>query len=279
MDPPGELKASNQHIKRLRRLISSRKARSTERVFVIEGRALVTEAVSSPSVAVESLFLAAAEESGLADVVSEASRRGIAVHRAATGVLDAVLDPVQPQPVAAIVTARPALLDELPPAKPSLLLVEVRDPGNLGTLIRTAEASGMGGVIVAGSSVDVANPKSVRASAGALMRLPVVVAPDVDELLRTLDGLGRGVAATVIDPEATAYDEVVLDDLIIALGSEAHGLPPRVIERASQRLTIPLAGPTESLNVAAAGAIIAFEALRQRRTARRSGPNPSPTSS
>lgn len=266
MDKPGELKASNQHIKRLRRLISSRKARSSERAFVIEGRALVGEAVANPAVDVDSVFLTGTEEHSLAEIVGGARSRGIDVRRAAPGVLDSVLDPVQPQPVAGIISVETVAVEQLPTARPALLLVELRDPGNLGTLLRTAEASGMGGVILAGSSVDMTNPKTVRASAGAVMRLPIVDAPDLDELLDSLAALGRKVAATVIDPTATAYDEVLLNDLVVALGSEAHGLPPVVMNRASVRLTIPLAGPTESLNVAAAGAIIAFEALRQRRT-------------
>lgn len=277
------LRASNHRIKRLRRLLSSRKARSEERAFVVEGPSLVTEALTilaanegdqESELSIEGLYLPvgdadddATTEAGTERLAERARELGVAVHFTARGVLPSVLDTVNPQAVAAVVSRRPAVLADLDRSGAIALLVEVRDPGNTGTLLRTAEASGAAGVILAGTAVDPTNPKVVRASAGAVLRLPVVIAPDVDSLLDDLVTAGRSIVATVID-DAIPYDQVELGDAVIALGNEAGGLSDDVIDRADIRTTIPQAGPTESLNVAAAGAVLLFEALRQRRTER-----------
>ena len=146
-------------------------------------------------------------------------------------------------------------------------MVDGRDPGNLGTLIRSAEASGAAGMVLAGASVDPTNPKVLRASAGAGLRLPVVIEPDLEPALASLRP-GRGpVVATTIDDEAEPYDQVDLTSAVVLLGNESQGLAPSVVALADHDITIPLAGPTESLNLGVAGSILCFEALRQRRAA------------
>ncbi len=266
------LKAGNQRIKRLRRLVTQRKARSDERAFVIEGPALVAEALvasASGHVHVEDVFvdLDEAELSGTRELINAASSLDLAVRLVTPGVLQTVLDPVAPQPVAAIVSKPVATVASLPDKGLILCLVEARDPGNVGTLIRSAEAAGAVGVVVAGASVDVSNPKAVRASAGAYLRLPVVVGSDVDVILDELSGSGRMLVATVLDDEAVPYDQAPLANAAVLLGNEAHGLPEQVAARADVLATIPLAGPTESLNLAVAGSLFCFEALRQQRLA------------
>ena len=149
------------------------------------------------------------------------------------------------------------------------MLVDVSDPGNAGTLLRAAEAAGAAAVLFCGGSVDPCNPKCVRASAGALFHLPV---SGGGEALAVLEGLGHaGVrrAATVVRG-GTPYDEVDLTGPVaIVLGSEAHGLPAELDALVDDRLTIPMDGRSESLNVAMAGSVLCFESLRQRRAAAR----------
>jgi TrmH family RNA methyltransferase len=263
----GQLRASNHRLKRIRRLLSSRRARFEERAFVVEGPSMVAEALAAASAGgglrIEALFL----EPGASPVLaSQADALGVAVHAVAPGVLKVVLDTVNPQPVAVVASRDPAVLGDLGRTGTVLCLVEARDPGNVGTLIRTAEASGAVGVVLAGSSVDPTNPKALRASAGAGLRLPIVVAPETDLALAELAS-SRTMAATVVEPGGVPYDQVSLADAAIVLGNETHGLPAAVVARADLAVTIPFAGPTESLNVAAAGAVLCFEALRQRRAA------------
>lgn len=263
----GGLAASNHRIKRLRRLVTQRKARSQERAFVVEGPSLVSEALTAFAdglpVAVEGVYL----EPGRWDpVMGQAEALDVPIHRVAPGVLGATLDTVTPQPVAAVVSRPRTDLDALGSAGIVVVMVDPRDPGNVGTLIRSAEAAGAAGVVLAGSAVDPTNPKVVRAAAGAGLRLPVVTRQDTTAALDELARSGRTLAATVIDDEATPYDQVEWEGTAVILGNETHGLDRAVIERAELTVTIQLAGPTESLNLGVAGSLFCFEALRQRRT-------------
>lgn len=147
----------------------------------------------------------------------------------------------------------------------SLVLVDVADPGNAGTLLRSAEAAGATAVLFCGTSVDPCNPKCVRASAGALFHLPIALGGEATTVLDQLGGAGVQRVATVVR-DGRPYDELDLArPSAFVLGSEAHGLSPTVADRADVLATIPMAGRTESLNVALAGGLLVFEALRQRR--------------
>ena len=147
------------------------------------------------------------------------------------------------------------------------MLAEVADPGNAGTLLRSAEAAGCAGVVCCGG-VDPFGPKTVRASAGAVFLVPVVeVAPARHALASVGDaGIRRvGLAAHGGVP----LDEVdLVGPVAFVLGSEAHGLPDGLAAALDEVVTIPMAGRSESLNVAMAGTLAVFEAARQRRSMR-----------
>lgn len=265
-------------IKRLRRLVTQRKARSRERAFVVDGPKLVAEALGpEASTDVQAVVVGADAAAARLEIEPLAAARGLAVHVAVEGLLDSILDPVTPQPVAAIVARRRDILPDFGTGRgrlePVLCLVEARDPGNVGTLLRSAEAAGAAGLVLAGPCVDPTNPKAVRASAGSILRTPVVEAPDVSEAIAQLRSTGRRIVATVAAGEAIPYDEVRLADAAILLGNEAHGLADEVIAQADVAATIPLAGRTESLNVAVAGSLFLFEALRQSRHSSSGAPN------
>ena len=267
---PVHLGARSPLLKRLRRLIRHTKVRSSERAFVVDGPTLVVEALRSP-LAVEAVFVG--ESDGLDLLARHLDREGtgldeVAVHTVADEVLTTLLDPANPRPVAAVVEAPSHHLTDLAPDLPLLVAVELRDPGNLGTVIRTAEAAGFGGVVVAGHSVDHLNPKAVRASAGSILRLPVVGFSSAGEALAAVRESGRPLVATVVDPSAVAYDRHDLSSAAILVGNEPHGLGPDLIDGADLVATIPMADGVESLNVAAAAAVLAFEAARQRRNRR-----------
>ena len=198
-----------------------------------------------------------------------------------TDVLTRVGDAVTSQGVTAVVAQRPVTWPEAEADSLVLVLDEVADPGNVGTLIRAGVAAGAAAVVTVGGA-DPFSPKVVRASAGALFGLEVVdprhdIPDDGDEavsdpgtdLTVTLDRLsaaGFQLVGTVVG-DAPAYDQVDLTGpTAIVVGNEAHGLAPEAFDQLHEVVTIPMAGPTESLNVAMAGTILAFEALRQRRT-------------
>jgi TrmH family RNA methyltransferase len=186
-------------------------------------------------------------------------------HDLAPGVLERVADTVTPQPVAAVVARVDVDLDALRGAQLVVVCVDVRDPGNLGSVLRVAEGSGAGGVICCEGSVDAYSPKTVRASAGSLFHVPVVAG---GEPLEVLDRMGRwGVHRVGTDVRGGApYDRVDLTaPTAVVLGNEAHGLPTGLAGELDDTITIPMIGRTESLNVGMAAAVICFESARQRR--------------
>ena len=140
----------------------------------------------------------------------------------------------------------------------------VQNPGNLGGLLRTAEAAGASGAILTGGCADPFAWKALRGSMGSAFRLPLLRGVTIDAALDALEARGVAVLATAADGERR-YDEADLrGPVALVVGSEGRGLPPAVRERASCRLRVPLAGPVESLNVGVAAALVLFEAARQR---------------
>jgi TrmH family RNA methyltransferase len=234
---------------------------------VIDGPTLLAEALDA-GVDVE---VVVAEPGCPAGLLDRAAAAGAAVHRTDPGALTRVVDAVTPHAVAAVarIADRPPA-DAVAAAGPlALVLVGVADPGNAGTLLRSAEAAGGGAVLFCDGSVDPYGPKCVRASAGSLFRLAVTREATSEAALAALAAAGVPALATAAR-DAPAYDEADLaGPVALVLGNEAHGLDPAVAGAATRAVTIPMAGPTESLNVGMAGTILCFEALRQRRAANR----------
>jgi RNA methyltransferase, TrmH family len=144
-----------------------------------------------------------------------------------------------------------------------LVAVDVQDPGNMGAIVRAAEAAGATGVIASGASADPFGWKALRGAMGSVFRLPVVRVPDNDEVLRVCRARGLRVLATTLD--GTPAGDVPLDEpCAVLVGAEGTGLPAAVVAAADARLTIPMQPPVQSLNVAVAAGIILYEARRQR---------------
>ncbi len=202
--------------------------------------------------------------SGSVDDADLAGLAGGRVTPVGESVLRAISDASTPQGIVARV-AMPEPVDVSDGADPVVVLAQVRDPGNAGTLVRSAVAAGAGAVVFSKGSVDPFGPKTVRASAGALFRVPIV--RDAD-LLSTLGNL-RESGVFLIGASArgsASYDEVDLTRrTAFVLGNEAWGLEPEITARLDEIVSIPMPGPVESLNVGIAGSILLFETVRQRR--------------
>ncbi len=241
-----------------------RSVRQAERAFVVEGAKVLSEAVGAGA-PIEAVFAAPGAP---AEVLEAASRAGARIYELAPGVVERVADTVSPQPVMAIVAYVGVPLDTLADASLLVVCVDVRDPGNAGTVLRSAEAAGVDGVICCGGSVDVYNPKTVRASAGALFHVPVVAGGDAVEVLERIGdwGLRRYGAVPRSGRDYATTD--LRAPCALALGNEATGLPGAVAATLDDRITIPMAGRSESLNVGMSAAVLCFEAARQRRMAR-----------
>ena len=182
-------------------------------------------------------------------------------------------DTVTPQGVVAVVRGQDTDVGQVLARDPRLLavLVDVNDPGNAGTVIRTADAVGADAVVLAGASVDPHNPKCVRASAGSLFHLPVVRGGDTIGMLDALRDNGVSALATTLDDSADDLDSAQVQAMLTGsvawlFGNEAHGLPEAVTARADARVRIPLRGSAESLNLAAAAAICLYATARTQQT-------------
>jgi TrmH family RNA methyltransferase len=261
----------HQKVQRLRRLVGRRSARQAERAFVVEGAKVLAEALDA-GVPVESVYLdptLLGPDDRLRALVERAHAAGSRVYDLEEGVLARVAGTVTPQPLLAVGAQVDVPLDRLRQRRADLVVVcvDVRDPGNAGTVLRSAEGAGAGGVVCCDGSVDLYNPKTVRASAGALFHVPVVAGGDpaavLDELGRW--GLRRlGAAAHGGQP----YSEADLArPVALVFGNEAHGLAEPLSAGLDGLVTIPMAGRGESINVGMAAAVLCFEAARQRRLA------------
>ncbi len=228
---------------------------------MVEGRVLLAEALRA-AWPVEAVFVPAGS-----DVASDVT--GVARHELAAGVIERVATTESPKDVMAIVRQRPASL----PAGATFVVVcaGVSDPGNLGTIVRSAEAAGADAVACTPGTVDVWSPKTVRASAGAVFHVPIVELGgqgDHDDDVDLLPSAGLRLVGTSSHPEQAPVDHTAFDltqPVALVMGSEAHGVPSSV--PVSSWVRIPHAGRSESLNVAMAATVLCFEVSRQRRAA------------
>jgi len=257
----GGLRFTSGRVKRLRQLVDRPSARARERAFVIDGPTLLADALDA-GVGVESVFVAGT--GARPDVVARAAAFGVPIFDLAPGVLERVAGTVTPQAVLAVAAAVDVGIDALAEASLVVVCVDVRDPGNLGTVLRSAEASGVGGIICCDGSVDIYNPKCVRASAGSLFHTRIVAGGDPVEMLGTVGGWGLRRLGTRPDGGMPYFGSDLAAPTAIVLGNEGHGLPPAAAACLDGWVSIPMAGRADSLNVGMAAAVLCFEAARQR---------------
>ena len=245
-----------------RALLRSRERRD-QQLFLVEGPQAVREAIVAGYV--QQLFVDHTRNEAL----SEFRETGIRTAAVTAKAIDALTETEQPQGVVAVCAMPRRSIDDVLAASPSLIAVavEINDPGNLGTIIRTADAAGADAVLVTDGSADIYNGKVIRSSVGSLFHLPVVQGLDAHATLaairsahiRSLGLAGLG-AVSLFDLDDT--------DLQLPtawwLGSEAHGLDPQLVAELDAAVAIPMQGSAESLNVATAGAIALFTSARAR---------------
>jgi RNA methyltransferase, TrmH family len=234
-------------------------------VVVVEGAELLATALAAGA-SVESVYVAPGDRftGGPVDL---ALSRGARVFDLAPGVIERVADTVHPQPVVSIVRFAISAIGEVPPRTADALVLvcaEVRDPGNAGTVIRTADAVGASAVVFANDTVDPTNPKVVRASAGSIFHLPVIEGGPVLEVIWRLREDSFTTVGTLARGGTDYVDFDWRQPVAVVLGNEAGGLTGAVIDALDAAVTVPLAGQAESLNVSTAAAVVCFEARRQR---------------
>ena len=251
---------SNEKIKLVRALQTQRRAREKEQLFVLEGARLLEEALHAHAAVRLVLHTDTLDARGRS-VVNQLARLGAAVEAVTPAVMAAASADQTPPGLLAVVPF--ASLACPPPAELSFALVldRISDPGNLGTLLRTADAASVQAVFLAPGTVDAYNPKVIRAAMGAHFHLPIVSARWA-ELTRHLAGIETWLAEA---REGRPYPDVNWrGPSALLIGSEAEGPSPEALKFTARRVCIPMPGRAESLNAAVAAGILMFEVARQR---------------
>ncbi|GAB7388396.1 RNA methyltransferase [Bacillaceae bacterium] len=255
----------NAKIKAWSRLLT-RKGREEQRSFLIEGVRLVAEALRTPGVEVTHFLYDKDEAVSSHPLVSLIEqKRNLTVVRVSAAALRKLTDTQTPQGVVAIVKKPAYSLDRLLRKEELILLLvdAVQDPGNLGTIVRAADAAGIDGIVLGEGCVDLYHPKVVRSTMGSLFHLPVV-SGDLREVIPRLKKERVRILGTSLEA-AVPYDRADYGGKIaLVVGNEANGVHPEVLRYADEKVKIPIYGKAESLNVAMATSILLYEARRQR---------------
>jgi TrmH family RNA methyltransferase len=256
---------SNPHIKEAMAVREKRKKYGHD-AFLLEGPHLVEMALRSGTPLHKIFFTGDYASHGGGDhLLRQAARTGAQLFQVTGQILSRLSDTETPQGIIALASYRPIPLDAAAPREASLFAVidGIQDPGNLGTIIRTADAAGADAVILLPGSCDAFMPKTIRSSAGSLLTVPIAYS-DRQTLLPLLRKRSVRLCVTDVHASATIYSADLSGPLAFVFGNEAHGASEEILRAADTRVRIPIFGKAESLNVAAAAAICMFEAVRQR---------------
>jgi RNA methyltransferase, TrmH family len=262
------LTAGNSRVKDARKL-SRRSVRTERRLFLADGPKAVEGALSAVSATGEAcvveVFATSQALERHADLL-DGTEVTLVDDRAIAGLSDSV------SPAGLVAVCRfvdVPLRDLLHTSSPPLVVcADVRDPGNAGTIIRTADAVGAGGVVLTGQSVDLYNPKTVRASVGSVFHLPLAIEPDTAAAVAAVRAAGMDVLAADGAGELDLFtiDGILAEPVAWLFGNEAWGLPDDVAALADHRVRIPIPGRAESLNLSTAAAVCLYAGARARRS-------------
>lgn len=262
----------NPRIAAARKLLTSR-GRAAAAAFLAEGPQAVREALAHADHPVLELFLTEPAATRHRDIVRGAQSAGLPVHLVDDRVLSAVTDTVTPQGMVAVVRRVSVPLQTALAGSPRLvaLLADIRDPGNAGSVIRVADAAGADAVVATTGSVDLGNPKAVRASAGSVFHLPLVEEASAVEAVQAARAAGLQILAADgradLDLDAADRAGLLARPTAWLFGNEAWGLPEELRAQADRVVAVPIYGGAESLNLATAAAVCLYASARAQRRA------------
>lgn len=255
---------ANQQVKQLIQLNKKAKLRSERDVFVVEGPKMFGEA---PKERIEKAYLSESCFEKQYGGQQDRLPAGIACEVVQDSVFKAMCDTQTPQGVLCLVKQYHYTLEELLKKERPLFLVleNLQDPGNLGTIMRTAEGAGVTGVILSKGSVDIYNPKTIRSTMGSIYRVPFLYAEDLQQVLVLLREKGVRSYAAHLQGTETYDREDYTGGTAFLVGNESNGLSQELASCADCYIRIPMEGQLESLNAGVAASILMYEAYRQRR--------------
>lgn len=256
---------SNAKVKRLVNLKKKRKARDSEQVFLVEGIRMFGEI---PGQKLLEIYVTESFREKHKELIErKAKESGAAVEVMADSVFAYVSDTKTPQGVLCVVRQMQYSLEEVAKGETPLLMVldNLQDPGNLGTIVRTAEGAGVTGIVMSKECVDIYNPKTIRSTMGSIYRMPFVYVEDLVEAIGQLKEKQIHTYAAHLQGACSYEEPDYKEASAFFIGNEGNGLRDEVAACADQYIIIPMCGQVESLNAAIASTVLMFEAARQRR--------------
>ena len=256
-----EITSKNNQVYKLFQKLQTKKYRDKQELYLIEGENLIQEALSEGAIIQKTVISrscahrlkdTAEKLNGDVFVVEDSLFKNIAQTKTSQGVIAAVRRPVV-SPEDIVGSGGPGNF---------VVLDRLQDPGNIGTIIRTADAAGYDLVIAVKGTADVFSPKTVRAAAGSLFRIPVLFVDTEEELLRFTRAAGKKLTAASPSGSRYYYEEDLSRDIALIVGNEGNGVSRSLMEKADMKSRIPMSGTIESLNASVAAAILMYETVR-----------------
>jgi TrmH family RNA methyltransferase len=239
-------------------------------VMLLDGAHLVADAIAATvAFHLAAVTPASRDEHDIRTLVDALERDGVDVIILSASVMNAASPVKTPSGIVALAECPVTEADQLfaGPAALVVVAVDVQDPGNLGAIVRVAEAAGATGFIAAGGSANPFGWKALRGSMGSALRLPIASQATADEAIADARRHGCRVIATVARDGRSLFDVDLTGPIAVIIGGEGHGLTPSLVDAADEQVTIPMQSPVESLNAAVTAALIVYEARRQRNAA------------
>lgn len=256
---------ANVKIKRLAGLQKKKRLREEEGTFIVEGLRMFREV---PGERLCEVYVSEAfynKERGMLESILKGTR--VRAELLSNHVYEHVSDTKTPQGVLCVVKRKESSLEEmLRSPRPFLLVLDhLQDPGNVGTILRTAEGAGVTGVILSRDSADIYNPKTIRSTMGSIYRVPLCYAEDIPGALDRINEAGLRTFAAHLEGKCDYDEPDYKGPCAFLIGNEGNGLRDETAEKAKEYVRIPMLGRVESLNAAIAASVLMFEAARQRR--------------
>lgn len=255
-----EIRSKDNKIWKRCEQLTMRKYRDRSGLYLIEGENLLDEAIRN-HVRIETVLVREGCQKALPP---EAADKAFLLD---ARLFDKLAQTVTSQGILAVVAKAEVRKEDFIglPGSNFIVLDRLQDPGNIGTILRTADAAGYRLAILMKGTADVYAPKVVRAATGSLFRMPVVSMASTEELVEFTRAAGKKLTATCLDAQRCYYDEDLTHDIALVIGNEGSGVAPALIESSELRIKIPMQGNIESLNAAVAAGVLMYEAMRGRR--------------
>lgn len=250
----------NPLVRDIQRLQTKAALREQRGVFVVEGPKQVAEALAE-GMKLRLLVMTAAWKVKAADLLAQATQRQVSIQEVSESVFKKISDTQSPQGVLAVIE-RPVVSDQILRQGSLFLLLEcIQDPGNLGTIIRSAEGAGVDAVLLSSGCADIYAPKTVRSTMGSLYRVPILTGVDMAESISALQKRGVQVCAAALTAQAIPFTELSYQKpTAFVIGNEANGLREETIAQADTAVILPMAGRLESFNAGIAATLLAYHA-------------------